>query len=174
MHQFSREPWETQNQHFQHRSVYTFSGNNPNLVCCWQGIKDKNFKNYAKWRILLYSRSMCFLSTTGVVFLVNSAYFAIFSLDVFSIDNWSTVFLVNSAYFATFLLDVFSINNWSTVFLVNSAYFAIFSLNVFLIDNWSTVFLVNSAYFVIFPLDEFSIDKWLISDWIIPLISEGG
>ena len=36
VNQFSREPWDTQNQYFQHRSVYTSPGINPNLVRFWQ------------------------------------------------------------------------------------------------------------------------------------------
>ena len=46
VNQFSREPWDTQNQYFQHRSVYTSPGINPNLVRFWQLSSELHGKNH--------------------------------------------------------------------------------------------------------------------------------
>ena len=57
VNQFSREPWDTQNQYFHHRSVYTSPRNYPNLVHFWQCVRikfvknhDKTLKNEPPWR----------------------------------------------------------------------------------------------------------------------------
>ena len=52
VNQFSREPWDTQNQYFQHRSVYTSPGINPNLVCFWQLSSELHGKTMC---IIIYS-----------------------------------------------------------------------------------------------------------------------
>ena len=48
VNQFSREPWNTQNQYFHHRSVYTSPGNYLNLVYFWQCVRIKFVKNHDK------------------------------------------------------------------------------------------------------------------------------